>query len=778
MAEVNDRLIVELEARVDKLAAGVAKGNEILGKFASNVAQHAKSAEDSLGRIDFSGALTKVFDSSRLAVLEEGGAKLRVFGSALEPLGPLGLAAAGGIAAFGLAVEQSLKTAEWAEQLKKTAQTLGVTTDQLQLFDFIATATGVPVDKMRESLKGLNTAIGQVQANTARGNTKKIFDALKIEPDDLRRWGDIETILPHVVEAAAALPSTERAGIAKGLHVDPEVLDSLIAARARLADLTAEAERYGVIVSKDVIDRSAEAAEKLKVASDVIDKNLKSAFSDLAPFIANASSELAKFIHLLISIPKDSGAASAKYAIIGALGAVTGDYQASYRAQQQDIARQQAGLMTHLTVAEVQDALNRGTPAPKLVGDKAHKAHAPADRTDEETKAATEALAQATRAAAEAYAKLAGDVDSETRLQLEANDAEATARQASLDAQIQKLLKDKTIEGAVSDQLQAELEMAKTKTEEARLAKEQLIQRNQQFKLEDQVISSAEEIDRYYQEIAGIDASLALTTRERYRIEAADLAHRQKLEREALETRNAHDVAKGPAQGGISQSDADARMASLLDRQAAENRRQAVDQLTPLEKLSRAIDIAAKNANEAFQNIAANGLKTLEDGLVGVIDGTEKLGQVFKRVAAQIIADLIRIQIEKYVIGPLSNVIGSFLPIPAAVGHNAAGTSNWRGGLTQVNEQGGEIMNLPNGTSIVPASVVRNLTNGQLRSGGASVVVQPITYELHSPVVTQDLLTQMEAMNRRSQAAAVATALSISHKGLGSQLRSRALLND
>ena len=36
------------------------------------------------------------------------------------------------------------------------------------------------------------------------------------------------------------------------------------------------------------------------------------------------------------------------------------------------------------------------------------------------------------------------------------------------------------------------------------------------------------------------------------------------------------------------------------------------------------------------------------------------------------------------------------------VGHNAAGTNDWRGGLTYVHEQGGELINLPQHTQIVP----------------------------------------------------------------------------
>ncbi len=36
------------------------------------------------------------------------------------------------------------------------------------------------------------------------------------------------------------------------------------------------------------------------------------------------------------------------------------------------------------------------------------------------------------------------------------------------------------------------------------------------------------------------------------------------------------------------------------------------------------------------------------------------------------------------------------------VGHNAAGTNDWRGGLTYVHEQGGELINLPQHTQIIP----------------------------------------------------------------------------
>lgn len=45
------------------------------------------------------------------------------------------------------------------------------------------------------------------------------------------------------------------------------------------------------------------------------------------------------------------------------------------------------------------------------------------------------------------------------------------------------------------------------------------------------------------------------------------------------------------------------------------------------------------------------------------------------------------------------------------VGKNALGTSYWRGGLTSINERGGEIINLPSGSQIIPHDVSIDMTS-------------------------------------------------------------------
>ena len=53
------------------------------------------------------------------------------------------------------------------------------------------------------------------------------------------------------------------------------------------------------------------------------------------------------------------------------------------------------------------------------------------------------------------------------------------------------------------------------------------------------------------------------------------------------------------------------------------------------------------------------------------------------------------------------------------MGRNATGTNNWRGGLTRVNEKGGEIMNLPRGTQIIPHDISLAMAKN---SSGATVI--------------------------------------------------------
>jgi hypothetical protein len=279
----------ELRAKMLQAATAVAKTRAELSQLNGEMAK--------LGKEGNAAALANVMGGLKSGVLEEASAKLGPLGRGLEALGPAGLVGAAGVAAVGAAFEGAAKTAEWAEQLERASKTLGLTTSQLQAFDFVANAAGIPVDRMRESLGGLEKTIGLVESGLARSMTTKAFtDGLKITPEQLRGWGDLEHQLPHIVEALAKLDPEERAAISQRLKIDPEVVTSLVSAKDRLEELIEEAHKYGIVMDEEAVHKSAEAAEKLHILSAVIQGEMRVAFATLTPIVGGAASGLTHFV--------------------------------------------------------------------------------------------------------------------------------------------------------------------------------------------------------------------------------------------------------------------------------------------------------------------------------------------------------------------------------------------------------------------------------------------------------------------------------------------------
>ena len=126
--------------------------------------------------------------------------------------------------------------------------------------------------------------------------------------------------------------------------------------------------------------------------------------------------------------------------------------------------------------------------------------------------------------------------------------------------------------------------------------------------------------------------------------------------------------------------------------------------------------------------IAVQGLTTLFGGIATVIQGItsgdlgtalDGLKTVFSG-AFEFICGLI-----DGVVGAIGTIAGAVKGAVSAVGsfasgkgknskipENAHGTSHWGGGITRVNEKGGEIMDLPSGTRIIPHDASRNTPVG------------------------------------------------------------------
>lgn len=139
---------------------------------------------------------------------------------------------------------------------------------------------------------------------------------------------------------------------------------------------------------------------------------------------------------------------------------------------------------------------------------------------------------------------------------------------------------------------------------------------------------------------------------------------------------------------------------------------------TPLEQFSDGI----KNVEDSMQQMALRGLSQLEDGLVGLVNGTKSASEAFSDMARSIINDMIRIVIQQQITGPLANALSSGIssafggtPAPA----KAIGGPVQAGKTTLVGERGPELFIPSASGSIVP--------NNSMGGGNGVTVVQNIS---------------------------------------------------
>jgi phage-related minor tail protein len=78
---------------------------------------------------------------------------------------------------------------------------------------------------------------------------------------------------------------------------------------------------------------------------------------------------------------------------------------------------------------------------------------------------------------------------------------------------------------------------------------------------------------------------------------------------------------------------------------------------TPLEELKE----KAQDTFGAMQDIGVKSINRLEDSIMGVIDGTKSLKDAFADMATSILNDLIRMQIQQSITGPLSGFLSQGL---------------------------------------------------------------------------------------------------------------------
>lgn len=146
------------------------------------------------------------------------------------------------------------------------------------------------------------------------------------------------------------------------------------------------------------------------------------------------------------------------------------------------------------------------------------------------------------------------------------------------------------------------------------------------------------------------------------------LAARRDLERRILDIQYREERAK--LEGVIASRDtSEAEKKIAGQRLALLGQLQAVDQgnidrrnAGPMDRYRERLQEAAGSTSEALENVKVNGLEGLENGLNGLVTGTETVGSAFKKMASSIVADLTRIAAQKLILSLIGGPIAGALP--------------------------------------------------------------------------------------------------------------------
>ena len=192
-----------------------------------------------------------------------------------------------------------------ADNLAKTADRLGVTTDELQKFRFAANRAGVSIATADMGLQRLIRRAGD--AARGIGEAEKTFEELGVSVRDLD--GNLrsnEDIIDDVSDAIAGLSSEQERLSATVKLVDSEAAGLVNVFRQGSEELnrTREAaQRLGVVLDADLIRKGEAAQNAMEDLSTVVGSNLNAVLLELAPLVGQiaqafteATPEIRKFI--------------------------------------------------------------------------------------------------------------------------------------------------------------------------------------------------------------------------------------------------------------------------------------------------------------------------------------------------------------------------------------------------------------------------------------------------------------------------------------------------
>ncbi len=180
--------------------------------------------------------------------------------------------------------ETIAKGLEFAASLNEQAQQLGVTSRELQVYRYAASQVGISNEEMDKGLAKLTLRIGQAAGGNAKAASA--FSSLGIAVNDTS--GNTRSAGAVMEDLADKLSKIEdpakRAQIEVALFGKTgQQLDNLLSGGSQaISELADAADRLGIVLSQDMINRADEAADKMSAVKQVLEAKIAAVVADNA----------------------------------------------------------------------------------------------------------------------------------------------------------------------------------------------------------------------------------------------------------------------------------------------------------------------------------------------------------------------------------------------------------------------------------------------------------------------------------------------------------------
>lgn len=652
----------------------------------------------------------------------DGAAKGVGKASGLMMAGLAGVATAAAGISFSAIIDGARGAAKAGAELKDTADNLNIGVERLQALRYAADETKVPISALEGGLGRLNVLLGEFRAGMASRDLKPVFDKLGIRPEDLASIRDADQFMQLLSDRISQVGSkAEQAAIADKLQLG-DLLPLLQLTADGINQVTDEAGKFGRILDQDLINKLAEADKQMQASAGQLDALRIAAFAPLAVVIGNASEAAAGFITQMEGI-RSRAPAWAK-TLAGAFNIVPGG---------QIIGNMILARSTGGSVDVPMDPDDPMLLRERMANSTPTGGYLPKPPRTPRSRAST---AEAEQRQAQRLERMRVDMQASVDL-LEARLGRDVERIAVLEreAEIRQRVRQLEDTGVKSDVARAEAMALQVRIDEARAevkareaaeAAEALVSAKRQHQIEVARLSGqnhiAAELERQeeladrigFWESKGLDTDKARIAAKREMAELDD-ARATAAERNLAASQQQFDLELARARGDrkdmgrLGRAEDISRRADDIMRAGdgtiseADARRRAERDITALEEAVR-----EGNVRDAFRYEFVEGMRAALDGdLGGFFDGlADRFTTRMLDNLADDLFDLISNATKGG--GSSTNWISSIASV-FGIGRNALGTSSWRGGLTTINEVGGELINLPRGAQVIPHDLSKRM---------------------------------------------------------------------